>query len=378
MIFERVRLSDLLEQRTGTEQFRDTELERFVTIRMRGLGVAERPIAEGKTPRPFRGYRVRAGDFIYSRIDARNGAFGLVPDHLDGAAVSKDFPTFAIRTDIVEPSYLNWMVTSEPFWRQVQHMSFGATNRQRVEESTLGRLTIPLPPLPEQRRVAFILDQAGQSLRATESRLHLLGELESSVFFAIASQANAPRVPLAEVALTTSGGTPSRGVAEYYGPGHFWVKSGEVNQDVVLETEETITPAGLANSSAKLMPAGTVLLAMYGATAGEVGLLGVQAATNQAVCCITPREGVSAEYLVLALKAQKATLKSLAVGGAQPNLSQGQIRALLLPFLAAQDQARLAEATHSIRELKDKVQAQRSMLANLSMSLRYQAFRGTL
>lgn len=237
---------------------------------------------------------------------------------------------------------------------------------------------VPFPPLPEQRRIASILDQADQSLRAIESRLHLLAELESSVFFDIASRANAPRVPLADIAVTASGGTPSRDVAEYYGPGYFWVKSGEVNQDIVLETVETITPAGLSNSSAKLMPAGTVLLAMYGATAGEVGLLGVQAATNQAVCCITPREGVSAEYLVMALKAQRATLKALAVGGAQPNLSQGQIRALLLPLLDSKDQAGLAGAIRSIHDLKKKVQTQLGALTDLARSLRHQAFIGVL
>ncbi|MBX9718766.1 MAG: restriction endonuclease subunit S [Microbacteriaceae bacterium] len=242
----------------------------------------------------------------------------------------------------------------------------------------LRAIEVPVPPLPEQRRIASIFDQADQSVRAIESRLHLLAELESSVFFDIASRANAPRVPLADIAVTTSGGTPSRDVAEYYGPGYFWVKSGEVNQDIVLETEETITPAGLSNSSAKLMPAGTVLLAMYGATAGEVGLLGVEAATNQAVCCITPREDISAEYLVMALKAQRVTLKSLAVGGAQPNLSQGQIRTLPLPLLDSKDQAKLTAATRRIHDLKQKVQLQLRESTGLAKSLQHQAFVGAL
>jgi type I restriction enzyme, S subunit len=293
--------------------------------------------------------------------------------------VSPAYDVWDVRTELVDPDYLERYLKSPRAISYYVAKLRGSTARRRsLPKPDFDGMPVPLPPLPEQRRIASILDQSDQSIRAIESRLHLLAELESSVFFDVASRANAPRVPLADIAVTTSGGTPSRDVAEYYGPGHFWVKSGEVNQDSVLETEETITSAGLSNSSAKLMPAGTVLLAMYGATAGEVGLLGVEAATNQAVCCITPREGVSAEYLVMALKAQRATLKSLAVGGAQPNLSQGQIRTLLLPLLDSRDQARLAEATRSIHELKKKAQAQLRTSADLSTSLRHQAFSGTL
>src|SRR5512137_641696 len=90
-------------------------------------------------------------------------------------------------------------------------------------------------------------------------------------------------VRIADVCGTTSGGTPSRQKAEYFGGAIPWVKSGELEDGLICETDESITREGLANSSAKIFSAGTPLVALYGATVGRTGLLGIDAATNQAV-----------------------------------------------------------------------------------------------
>jgi type I restriction enzyme S subunit len=98
------------------------------------------------------------------------------------------------------------------------------------------RLALPLPPLPEQRRITSILDQADELRRSLGVRVAILEEMQTSVFLDLASRSDARSVPLSEIATTTSGGTPSREVNENYGQGHYWVKSGEVSQDVVLTT----------------------------------------------------------------------------------------------------------------------------------------------
>ena len=87
-----------------------------------------------------------------------------------------------------------------------------------------------------------------------------------------------------EFAHTASGGTPKRGTAGFYNGDIPWVKSGELGDRTVYETSEKITKRGLESSSAKLFPAGTLCIALYGATVGKLGILGVDAATNQAVC----------------------------------------------------------------------------------------------
>ena len=142
-----------------------------------------------------------------------------------------------------------------------------------------------------------------------------------------------PLVKIEKVCSTSSGGTPLSGKTEYYEGGTIpWLRSGEVGQGEVLRSELFITEEGLKNSSAKLFAPNTVLVAMYGATAGEVGILRFEAATNQAVCGITPDERLRPDFLYLILKCNKSALIRLAGGGAQPNISQKIIREFQIPL----------------------------------------------
>ncbi len=104
-------------------------------------------------------------------------------------------------------------------------------------------------------------------------------------------------VKLGDVCKTTSGGTPKRDVADYYNGEIHWVKSGELKDCLIKTTSERISQLGLDNSSAKLIPRGTLLIALYGATVGKLGILDIEAASNQAVCAISPSEIVHQKYL---------------------------------------------------------------------------------
>ena len=143
-----------------------------------------------------------------------------------------------------------------------------------------------------------------------------------------------PERRLGEFCRTGSGGTPSRKQAErYYGGDIPWVKSGELRAAVVTHTEESITREALDRSSAKLVPAGALLVAMYGATVGQVAVLGIEATTNQAVCHVIPDESaVTPRYLYHALQRQVPNWLRLRVGGAQPNISQQIIRDSKIPL----------------------------------------------
>src|SRR5487761_325663 len=144
---------------------------------------------------------------------------------------------------------------------------------------------------------------------------------------------NFPLVTIGDVCSTSSGGTPLSGNAAYYEGGKIpWLRSGEVAQGEVFHSELFITDEGLKNSSAKIFSTNTVLVAMYGATAGEVGILRFEAATNQAVCGIAPDERLRPDFLYLILKCNKPALIRLAGGGAQPNISQKIIRDFQIPL----------------------------------------------
>jgi type I restriction enzyme M protein len=142
-----------------------------------------------------------------------------------------------------------------------------------------------------------------------------------------------PLVKIGDICSTSSGGTPLSGNTAYYEGGKIpWLRSGEVAQGEVFHSELLITEEGLKNSSAKIFPINTVLVAMYGATAGEVGILRFESATNQAVCGIMPNDQLDPKFLYLCLKANKPSLIRLAGGGAQPNISQKIIRDFEIPL----------------------------------------------
>ncbi len=137
-------------------------------------------------------------------------------------------------------------------------------------------------------------------------------------------------VLLGDLYKTSSGGTPSRKKSEYYEGGSInWVKTRELRDCFLFETEEQITELGLQKSSAKIFPKNTVLMAMYGATIGQLGILAVPATTNQACCALLAKEaGFTHAYGFLALKENRLKILSLGMGAAQQNISQTVIKGL--------------------------------------------------
>ena len=130
---------------------------------------------------------------------------------------------------------------------------------------------------------------------------------------------------------TKSGSTPSRTEMDYWKNGNIpWLKSGEVHNNITVETEEYITKKATEETSAKLLPENTVLMAMYGVTAGEVGYLGIEATTNQAICGMICNSLEDAAYLYFSLLQNQKEISSLANGGAQNNLSKELIENLKL------------------------------------------------
>lgn len=136
-----------------------------------------------------------------------------------------------------------------------------------------------------------------------------------------------PLITIGNEIKTTSGGTPSRKHNEYYDGGTIpWLTSGEVNLGYIDSTQTCITQAGLVNSSAKWIPPKSVVIAMYGATAGKVGLLRIPVTTNQAVCALFPSQNFDSMYLYYACKNKEKWMLSRCAGAAQPNISQAIIK----------------------------------------------------
>jgi type I restriction enzyme, S subunit len=130
-----------------------------VTVRINGKGVVERRRVRGVEIAADRRYQAKTGQFIISRIDARHGASGLIPDELDGAVVTNDFPLFDVAKDRLDVAFLDWMSRTASFVELCKRASEGTTNRVRLSEERFKALNIPLPPLDEQRRIVARIEE---------------------------------------------------------------------------------------------------------------------------------------------------------------------------------------------------------------------------
>ncbi len=148
-----VDLGQILVKSQDTIEIDPLKSYKQVTVRLWGKGVALRKVIVGSEIRGTKQFMAREGHFITSRIDARNGAFGLIPAALDGAIVTNDFPLFTAQESKLFLPYLDWISKTREFRDLAQAASEGTTNRVRLKEDRFLRMQIPLPPLEEQRRI---------------------------------------------------------------------------------------------------------------------------------------------------------------------------------------------------------------------------------
>lgn len=130
-----------------------------LTVHLWGRGVSTRRVVEGSEIAGQRRLKVMSGEFVVSRIDVRHGAFAVIPDQLDGAIVSNDFPTFRPNQEQLLPEYLGWLSRTHDFVDSCRSASEGTTNRVRLKEDKFAQIEIPLPPLAEQRRIVAKIER---------------------------------------------------------------------------------------------------------------------------------------------------------------------------------------------------------------------------
>ena len=265
-------------------------------------------------------------------------------DEEEPAIVSPAYFMFeVVDNSILNEDYL-MMWFRRPEFDRICWLHTDGSVRGGITWDDICRLELPIPPIEKQLEIA-------NSYKAITERIALKQKINDNlVAVGTASiQKNVGRGALINLteaemdsltfpedfkvktvsefcAETKSGSTPSRINNEYWENGTIsWVKSGEVHNNITLQTEEYITPLGLSESSTKLLPKDTVLMAMYGVTAGEVGYLAIEATTNQAICGMICRSKAEAAYLYFSLIQSQAKISRLSNGGAQDNLSKNFI-----------------------------------------------------
>jgi type I restriction enzyme, S subunit len=153
--FSQVKISTFLTRSKNLVKIQDEESYKQVTIRLYGKGakVRDESFLKGKEIKTKTQFLVKEGQFLFSRIDARNGAFAIANKEIDGAIVTNDFPVYDIDTNLVSPNYFSLLISTEKFANYFQGLSSGTTNRQRMNESDFLNYKIPLPPIKTQEKL---------------------------------------------------------------------------------------------------------------------------------------------------------------------------------------------------------------------------------
>ncbi|MDP1636192.1 MAG: restriction endonuclease subunit S, partial [Gallionellaceae bacterium] len=261
-----------------------------------------------------------------------------------------------------------------------------------LNKTNFENFEIAVPPLDEQRKIAAVLGVVQRAIEQQECLLALTDELKKTLLHQLFTQGlrGEPQkqteigpVPeswevakLGNIATSKSGGTPSRTKPEYWDGGSIpWVKTGEVDYRVINDTEEKITSAGLANSSARIFPVGTLLMAMYGQgiTRGKVAILGIEAATNQACVAIFPCEDVNTKFLYYFFEGKYEYIRNLGHGANQKNLSAEILKGVTVAY--PKDREEQKSVVGSLEALDKKLslhERKRAALTDLFRTLLHQ------
>lgn len=333
-----------------------------ITIKTKGQGVVKRDEAFGKDIKTQGQFYVRAGQFIYSNIDARNGAFGVVPKNLDMAIITNSFTSFECDETKLLPQYLVLLLSTPYYVSIFEKISVGTTNRRSVKPEALLNIKIPVPPIEKQRELIneyekkmikihqikttdnfydFVdkfltkelniirIEQSGVNLFSVVpySRFNTWGVEYSKINYTNSNLYQTKTIK--QICMVGSGGTPSRNKPSFYDGNIPWIKTGEVNNDVILDTEEKISDDAVRNSNAKIYKAGSIIMAMYGQgkTRGRTAKLGIDASTNQACAVMSGFSNeIYPDYLWVYLMGEYNHIRPLATGNNQPNLSIEKIK----------------------------------------------------
>lgn len=246
------------------------------------------------------------------------------------------------------------------------------TGIPHVDKTYLNTREILCPKkILEQEKIADILSKTDDQIQLIEEIIAKTERLKKGLMISLLSESKFSNFKIiSEITKTGAGGTPSRSNKEYYKGNIPWLKSGELNDNkFIIDSSEHISEEAIKKSSAKIFPKNTILMAMYGATVGKMGIIKTEASTNQAVCGIYSDESFDLDFLYYALYMKKEDLIKQGKGGAQPNISQEIIRRTKIPFPNKLEQIKIGKSISSVDKQLNKLFEEKQELQQIKKGL---------
>ena len=282
------------------------------------------------------GSKFRNGDTLVARITPclENGKTAFV-NFMESGEIgfgSTEFIVIREKKRLTDKEFLYYLTLSKDFRDMAVKSMTGSSGRQRVVIDKVLKYEISLPPLPEQKAIAEVLSSLDDKIDLLRRQNKTLENMAQTLFrkwFVEDADERWESCSIEDLCIrVASGGTPSTKREDYYDGNIDWYSTKELKDNFLFESQVKITSAGLKNSSAKIFPRGTIVIAIYAApTVGRLGILANNATFNQAACGLVADNTICCkEFLYLYLKEARESLNAIASGSAQQNLNVAKIK----------------------------------------------------
>ena len=316
-------------------------------------------------PNEISKFQLRKGQVALTKDSETRDDIGIstyIADDFNDVILGYHCALITPNKDILDGRYLNALMHTGYAKKYFAFNASGSGQRYALSAETLNSFPVPVIPLQKQKQIGEIFSaldkkielnkQINQNLEAMAKQLYDYWFVQfdfpnengrpykSSGGKMVWNEKLKREIPkvwdislIKDIATTYSGGTPKSTNIEYYNNGEIaWINSGELNSPIITKTTNYITKCGLENSSAKLYPSNSILVAMYGATAGKVSLLTFEACSNQAVCGVIPTIENMLYYVYFHISSLYSHFITISTGSARDNISQDTIKNILLPI----------------------------------------------
>jgi type I restriction enzyme S subunit len=324
-------------------------------------------LAIDKVEQKWKHFRLLANDLLIS-CSASTGLVSIVDQKSANSIAYTGIIRLRPARNNIARDFIRVLVGSDFYFTQINQLKTGTTI-QHYGPVHLKQIKIPIPPLPEQQKIAQFLDQETSKIdkliTKKERLIELLKEKRTALISHAVTKGLNPDVPMKDSGVEWlgevpehwenwkishafqkigSGTTPSTNRYDYYDGDVPWINTSELRENIITDTSVKITnKALLDNSVLNLYSPGTLLIAMYGATIGRLGILGITACTNQACCALANPILLDTKFVFYWLWMRRNELIILSSGGGQPNINQEKIRSIKIPAPPLPEQQKIAE-----------------------------------
>ncbi len=374
---------------------------KLIMTKLYAKGIQLKCIIEGSKIASNVMFLIKKDDFIFSKINIRKGAFDFVPEELDGAVVSSEHPILNLDFSKADKSYIKFYLSQPHTWEAFKKEAKGFSGKERVKVREFLNITIPLPPLEEQKAIAEVLRSVQSAIEKTEEVIRATKELKKSMMKHLFTYGYVPVdetdkvklketeiglipehwevVRLGEVAEYYLGRTPPRKEQENWSnPQYPWITISDMSDfGYIINTKERISEYALKKYFNRISQAGTLLMS-FKLTIGRTSILKIDAVHNEAIISIYPKENeIDKMFLFYYLpNIDYSNFMDKVVKG--NTLNKQKLKTLPIPLPPLEEQKAIAEVLRAIDEKLQKEEEYKKALQNLFKSLLHHLMSGKI